>query len=147
LSIASPYEGNVKIYSWDFINSELVLEYSFPLTRNGVTITTKDDQNHPSAGQLSNEVSAAVQLEGDLNAGIVVADVPITVVTQTASGLNPELRSQNGTTTTAIESNDDETLSLGITPSDLKVEITEGTDGLLYRRVVGAGGVVSFVLA
>lgn len=79
-------------------------------------------------------------LVGQLNAGIVIADVPITVIVQNGTpSLVPTIRSQNGTTTTAIITQDDETLSLGWTPSTIKAEITEGTDGILYKRVINAG--------
>ena len=65
---------------------------------------------------------------------------------QSGNAVSATLRSQNGTTTTAIINDDDETLSLGWTPDALKAEITEGTDGLLYRRAI-TGGVDSWVLA
>lgn len=48
--------------------------------------------------------------------------------------------------TTAIVTQDDETLTLGWTPAHLKAEITEGTDGLLYKRVISSG-TESWVLA
>ena len=139
VAIASPYEGTAKIYSWN--GTGLTLDYTVPLTRNGVTISSKEDQNHPAAGMVANEtVNGAVTLVGQLDAGIVIADVPITVVVQNGTpSLTPTIRSQNGTTTTAIITQDDETLSLGWTPATLKAEITEGTDGILYKRVVNAG--------
>jgi hypothetical protein len=118
------------------------------LNRNIGGTATRNDQNFPSAGLVANEtVTGTVLLVGQLNPGIVIADVPVTVVVQNGdSNLSPTLRSQNGTTTTSIINDDDETLSLGITPATLKAEITEGTDGLLYKRVVN-GGIVTFVLA
>jgi|14BtaG_2_1085337.scaffolds.fasta_scaffold13738_2 hypothetical protein len=139
VAIASPYEGTAKIYSWN--GTGLTLEYTVPLTRNGVTISSKEDQNHPAAGMVANEtVNGAVALVGQLDAGIVIADVPITVVVQNGDPtLTPTIRSQNGTTTTSIVNDDDETLSLGWTPATLKAEITEGTDNILYKRVVNAG--------
>lgn len=146
VAIASPFAGTARVYSWDSANGQLVLEYTVPLTRNGVTIVSKEDQNHPAAGLVANETSG-VQLVGDLDAGIIVADVPITAVVQNGSTtLAPTLRSQNGTTTTSIISGSDETLSLGITPATLKAEITEGTDGILYRREI-TGGTETWVVA
>ena len=122
--------------------------YTVPLNRNIGGTATRNDQNFPSAGLVANEtVTGTVLLVGQLNPGIVIADVPVTVVVQNGdSNLSPTLRSQNGTTTTSIINDDDETLSLGITPATLKAEITEGADGLLYKRVVN-GGIVTFVLA
>jgi len=138
VAISSPYKGTAKIYSWDAVNSQLNLAYTVPLNRNNVTVLTKDDQNHPSAGLVANEtVDGTVELVGQLDAGLIISDVPVTVVVQNGTEtLTPTLRSQNGTTTTSIVSQDDETLSLGWTPATIKAEITEGTDGLLYKRVV-----------
>ena len=111
-----------------------------PLTRNGVTVSSQDDQS-PAAGQVANEtVNGAVSLVGQLGPGVIIADVPITVIVQSGQELGAEtLRSQNGTTTTNPIHDDDETLVLGWTPDTLKAEITEGQDGLLYRRSITGG--------
>lgn len=139
VAIASPFEGTAKIYVWNDSTKQLDLAYTVPLTRNGVTVLSKEDQKHPAAGLVANEASA-VTLSGQLNPGVIVADVPITVVVQNGSPtLTPTIRSQNGTTTTGIVNQDDETLSLGITPPELKAEIVEGSDGILYKRTVSAG--------
>jgi len=142
VAIASPFQGSARVYSYDTATDQLVLEYVVPITRSGVTITSKDDQDHPAAGLISNDGQASNVLSGTLNPGIIIADVPITVVVQNGTPtLTPSIRSQNGTTTTGIVTQDDETLSLGWTPETLRAEITEGTDGILYKRVIGAGGV------
>lgn len=148
VAISSPYEGTAKIYEWNDITKTIDLAYTVPLTRNGVTIASKEDQKHPAAGGVANETSM-VALVGQLNAGVIIADVPITVVVQNGLptvGPATTIRSQGGTTTTAIVDDDDETLSLGITPPTLKAEITEGTDGILYKRVI-SGGVETWVVA
>lgn len=149
VAIASPFVGTAKIYSWDATTSSLVLEYTVPLARNGVTVAAKEDQYHPAAGMVANEtVTGAVTLVGALGPGVVIADVPITVVVQNASAsLVPSIRSQNGTTTTSIVNDDDETLMLGITPEEIACEIREGADGLLYKRVIGTGGTDTWVEA
>jgi len=141
VAISSIYEGTAKIYSWNDTTKTIDLKYTVPLSRNGVTVTSKEDQKHPSAGLVANEVvSGAVDLVGQLDAGVVIADVPITVVVQNGdSSLVPTIRSQNGTTTTSIVNDDDETLSLGWTPDTLKAEVVEGTDGILYKREITAG--------
>lgn len=145
VAIASPYEGTAKVWEWNDATGQLDLAYTVPLTRTNVTVNSQEDQLHPAAGLVANE-SSAVALVGNLGAGLVTANVPITVVVQTENGFNPVMRSQNGTTTTAILNNDDETLSLGVTPSTLKAEITEGEDGLLYRRSI-SGPVETWVVA
>lgn len=149
ISIASPYVGTAKVYQWNTTTNSLDLAYTVPLNRSGVTVTSKEDQKHPSAGMVANEtVEGAVNLNGQLNPGVIIADVPITVVVQNAlPTLVPTIRSQNGTTTTSIINDDDETLSLGWTPETLKAEIREGADGILYKRVIGASGTDSWVIA
>lgn len=146
VSIASPYEGTAFVYSWNTGTDSLDLEYTVSLDRIGTT-ATRDDQNHPAAGMVANEpVSGAVTLSGQLNPGVVIADVPIVVIAQNADpGLTPTIRSQGGATTTGIVSDDDETLMLGVTPPTLRAEITEAADGLLYRRNLAGGGTESWV--
>jgi len=149
VAISSPYVGTAKIYSWNTVTSSLDLAYTVPLNRGAsVTVSDQNDQNIPAAGLVANEVvEGTVELVGQLDAGVVIADVPITVVVQNAdSGLTPTIRSQNGTTTTSIVNDDDETLSLGITPDNLKAEIVLGSDDLLYRREV-TGGTATWVVA
>lgn len=148
VAIASLYVGEAKVYEWNDATSSLDLAYTVPLNRNGVTVTTKEDQKHPSAGLVANETSnGSILLVGQLNAGVIIADVPITVVVQNGTPtLTPTLRSQNGTTTSAIVTQDDETLSLGWTPANLKAEITEGADGILYKRSI-TGGLESWTVA
>lgn len=141
VAIASPYEGTAKVYSWNTTTNSLDLAYTVPLTRSGVTVLSKEDQKHPAAGLISNDGVASNTLVGQLNPGVIIADVPITVVAQNGTpGLVPTIRSQNGTTTTGIVTQDDETLMLGWTPALLKAEITEGTDGILYKRAIGTAG-------
>lgn len=150
IAIASPYVGTARIYEWDDTAGVAVLQYTIALTRNGVTINNRDDQNHPTAGLIANEDSATATLVGDLGPGYIEADVPITVVVQNGSaaqGPNNTLRSQNGTTTSGMQDDDDETLMLGWTPSDICAEIKVGTDGLLYRREIGAGGTETWAVA
>lgn len=148
VAIASPFEGTAKVYEYNTSTGELDLAYTVPLTRNGVTVTAQEDQYHPSAGMVANEtVDGAVTLVGQLNAGVVIADVPITVVVQNGTpSLVPSIRSQNGTTTTSIVNDDDETLSLGITPALIAAEIREDADGILRKRVISNTGTESWVV-
>ena len=140
VAIASPYEGTAKVYEWNDTTKSLDLAYTMPLTRANVTVSSKEDQKHPAAGLISNDAQASNTLVGQLNPGVIIADVPITVVVQNGTpSLVPSIRSQNGTTTTGIVNQDDETLSLGWTPAEIKAEITEGTDNILYIREITAG--------
>ena len=148
ISITSPYTGTAKVYEWNDATGKAELAYTVPITRTNVTIASKEDQYHPGAGQLSNDGQATATLQGDLGAGVVVADVPIMVVSQNGTpSQTPTIRSQNGATTTSIINDDDETLMVGWTPEELKCEIREGQDGLLYKRVIGTGGADTWTLA
>lgn len=146
VAISSPYEGVAKVYSWNFTAGQLELSYTVPLTRNGVTITSKEDQKHPASGVISNNVEATVLLDGRLNPGIIISDVPITVVVQSGSTGTGTLPNQDNVDTLTISNNDDETIMLGWTPDTIKAEITEGEDGILYKRTI-TGGVESWVVA
>lgn len=146
VAIGSPFAGQAKIYEWDNNNKNLILKYTVNLSRTNVTINSREDQNHPAANGVANEATM-VQLVGQLNPGVIIANVPITVVVQNQnSNLTPTIRSQGGNTTSGIRNGADETLSLGWTPPELKAEITEGSDGLLYRRTIN-GGSESWTLA
>lgn len=156
VAIASPYKGTAKVYQWNSTTGVAELAYTVPLDRGangeGIAPTVPTDQNIPTAGMVANESTldadpSVVQLVGALGPGYVIADVPITVVAQNATPTYvPELRSQNGTTTTSIINDDDETLMLGWTPSSLKAEITTDVDGYLRKRVIDNTGVETWVL-
>jgi hypothetical protein len=157
VAIASPYEGTAKYYEWDSTSGVAVLKYTIPLTRGsngaGIVLTTPADQLFPCAGMIANEATLAadpsvIQLEGDLGPGYVIADVPITVVSQNGTqSLTPQIRSQNGTVTTGIVSEGDETLMLGWTPSVIKAELTTDVGGFVRRREVAADGSIAYLLA
>lgn len=148
VTIASPYVGTAKVYEWNDTTSQLDLAYTVPLNRQGVTVTTQDDQNHPTAGQVSNEPdTGVVTLVGDLDAGVVVADVPIMVISQSNLTNAVTLRSQNGTTTSSVDQQDDETLLFGITPQSIAAEIREDADGVLRKRTIDNTGAETWEVA
>ena len=156
VAIASPFEGTAKVYAWNSTTSVAELAYTVPLARGtagqGIAPATPEDQYIPCAGMVANEPTldadpSVVQLVGNLGPGYIVADVPITVVAQNAlPTLVPSIRSQNGTTTTSIVSDDDETLMLGWTPSQKKAEITEDADGYTRKRVLDNTGAIAWPL-
>lgn len=156
VAIASPYEGTAKVYEWNSVTGVADLAYTIPLTKGvngaGITLTTPEDQFYPASGILANEAglvadASYVELVGDLGAGYIVADVPITVVIQNALPTHtPDVRTQNGGTTTSLVSDDDETLTLGFTPASLKAEITTDLDGYLRKREITGSGVVTYPL-
>ena len=156
VAIASPYTGTAKVYEWNSVTGVADLAYTVPLTKGangaGITLTTTDDQYYPASGIIANENglvadASYVELVGDLGAGYIVADVPITVVVQNNDPAHtPTVRSQNGTTTAGLISDDDETLTLGWTPPDLRAELTRDASGYLRARQIDASGVVTYPL-
>ena len=154
VAIASMHKGTAQVYEWDSASNTAVLAYTVTLDRGntgqGITPTTPEDQYIPCAGLVANESltdSCLVQLNGDLGAGYVIADVPITVVTQNGDqAYTPTLRSQNGTTTTSIVNDDDETLFLGWTPPELRAVIKEDADGYTRRLDIDNAGVETYPL-
>jgi hypothetical protein len=156
VAIGSPYKGTAKVYQWNTATGVADLAYTVPLGRGtagqGIAPATPEDQYIPCAGLVANEPGfpndpSVVQLVGTLNPGYIVADVPITVVAQNGDpGTIPPIRSQNGTTTSGIVSDDDETLMLGWTPAQKKAEITEDADGFTRKRVLDNTGAVTWPL-
>lgn len=151
LAIASPYEGTAKVYSWDSSSNQANLAYTVPLTRGSAVpnVTLPEHQNYPASGLISNDtsVNGVVELVGRLDAGYIIADVPIYVVAQNGSQtLTPIVRSANGGNTIYIKSDDDETLLLGHTPALDKLEIIKDSAGLLRKRELNASGVVTYPL-
>lgn len=158
VAIASPYEGTAKYFAWNDTLGVAELAYTVELQRgpNGsgtVSVTTPNDQYFPCAGIIANEPTligdpSVVELVGTLAAGYITADVPITVVSQNGTPtLTPTIRSQNGTTTTGIIMEADETLQLGWTPATLRAEVLTDADGFLRIRKVDNTGAVTYRIA
>ena len=148
VTISSPYVGTARVWEWNDATQQVDLAYIVPLNRQGVTVTTPEDQFHPTAGQVSNEPDAGVvTLVGGLKPGLVTADVPIMVIVQSNSISNATVRSQNGTTTVGARHDDDETLMFGITPDRIAFEGREDANGILRKRVLDAVGGESWEVA
>lgn len=141
VTIFSPFEGTAEYWTYNTTTEQAELLYTVPLNRQGVTVASGEDQFHPAAGQISNEPDAGViPLVGILPPGVVVADVPIAVISQSNTILNTQVRSQGGTMTTTIVNDDDETLMFGINPTNIRMEARENVNGILYRRQIDANG-------
>lgn len=151
VAVTSIYEGTAKVYEWDPVLEEVVLAYTLPLTRNIGGTTTRDDQNHPAAALLSpNAAESTVQMTADFYGGYVEADVPIHVV------FNSEQNEDQATTVTrkgtsgasviAINSDDDEQATSGITPQTIRNETREDANGVLRKRVIDGVGTDTWVV-
>lgn len=141
VAIASTDEGTARIYQWNDATGNLDLQYTLTLDRTNVSVTSRNDQNHPTAALLANN-ALATPINGDLGPGVIIADVPVMVVAQNGNqALTPTIRSQNGTTTTSIETSGDESLMLGLTTEEIRAEIRAiAPDGLRRRRVLANNG-------
>ena len=156
VAIASPYKGTAKIYEWDTASNVAVLAYTVPLDRGttgqGITPSTPEDQYIPVAGLVSNDApgitdTCIIQLVGQLDPGYVVADVPITVISQSAiNSTTFTIRSQNGTTTQSIVTQADETLMMGWTPQTKRIVVKEDADGYTRRLDIDNSGTVTYPL-
>ena len=155
VAIASPYKGTAKVYRWDTTSNVAVLAYTVPLDRGttgqGITPSTPEDQYIPNAGLVAREPTltdtCVIQLNGDLDPGFVVADVPITVISQTnINTASYTIRSQNGTTTQSINSQGDETLMMGWTPQTKRAVVKEDADGYTRRLDIDNSGTVTYPL-
>ena len=142
IALASPYECEARIYEWDDSVSKIVLKYQIQLTRRNVTVTEPGHQLHPASALLANDLGVGAEpLVGPLKPGIIVATAPITAIVQNGgASLTPAIRSQNGTVTTSIVNEADETLMLGWTPKYLRADIVGDDNGLLRRRKIEADG-------
>ena len=155
VAIASPYKGTAKVYRWDTTSNVAVLAYTVPLDRGttgqGITPSTPEDQYIPNAGLVAREPTltdtCVIQLNGDLDPGFVVADVPITVISQTnINTTSYTIRSQNGTTTQSIATQGDETLMMGWTPQTKRAVVKEDADGYTRRLDIDNSGTVTYPL-
>lgn len=151
IAIASPYEGTAEIYEWDPVLEVATLAYTVPLTRNIGGTSTRDDQNHPAAALVSaNATEATVELTGDFYGGYVQADVPMHVVFNAEQNQNQGTgvtrRGTSGAAVIAINADDDEQASTGITPNEFRNETREDANGILRKRVIDGAGAETWVI-
>lgn len=171
IAIASIYTGTARVYEWNpATGAAEIVTFNGPdglpttdvklIRRNGSAsefiASTPAHQLHPASALISAQGaggtdSGAYDLLGDFNGGYVEVDVPSMVVFNAEQnengGTEHRYRGTSGDAVIGIHSDDDEQLSYGITPNDIRAQIQRGSDGLLYRREILAGGAVSWVVA
>ena len=129
VSFSSPFEGTVSIFQPDGS-----LAGTRQLLRRGTLnspATTPEEQRHPADAAFRGNDPDFVDLQ---RGAYLVSDVPISVVANFNEG--------NGS-----RADDDETSAVGISPPELAPLIRRAADGLLYRAVLGSGGVETHVPA
>jgi hypothetical protein len=148
--LASCYECEAKYYEYDETSGRAIETYHLQLTREPtINLDVPEKQFHPAAAALSNDVgvSGVFELTGPLKPGVIVASAPVMMIAQNADvDLQPDIRSQNGTTTTSIITEFDETLMLGWTPESLRAEIRQDAAGYSRLRSIDGAGTETWVL-
>lgn len=160
IAVASPYAGSFRLYEWNpatgqaelvtVADSNNAFIQDIPLKRRtgSTPAANPEQQNTPASAMVSriregdNCIWTGTQATGGFRGGYLEANVPVTVVINSeqneSNSNNPDslFRGTGGAQVPGIPINDDETLSLGITPDDIKFEIRRGEDGRFFRRVI-----------
>lgn len=125
ISLASPYEGNARVY-----DESKVLLGTFALTRGTSPPTSPDDQKFPSAGQFIPGVS----LGASVSSGYIEADVLCVCICNF-----------DGSSNFAADAGDEISIP-GTSPDEIKAQIRKDPDGYLRRRSIDNSGVETWVL-
>jgi len=161
IAIGSLHEGVANLYEWDAATRTLNLvtvndpsgnpTTDIILNRHNVVVDSPGKQKFPCAASItaqggpSGNDANGHDLLGDFKGGFLVCNVPCMVVFNSEQNENgSQNRFYRGTSSTdptdisvlGIHSDDDEQLSFGIIPDDIRAEITRGDDGYLYKRKI-----------
>lgn len=165
IAIASVYTGTARVYEWNqttgvaeivsFTSPTGTVTTEVELIRRDNSTTefvaaTPAHQLHPASALISNgggvggNDNGAYDMLADFNGGYVEIDVPSTVVFNSEQNENGStdhtFRGTSGLTVVGIHSDDDEQLTYGITPEEIRAEVRKDmATGLLYRRKFVAG--------
>ncbi len=159
IACASTLDGVAKIFQWNAATGQAEQisfndESGSPATelllrrRTDDTELTAaanaDAQLHPASFSLQGATDPnAYQMTSDFTGGYIESDVPMTCVFNSEQNENGAtdhtFRGTSGAAVVGIHSDDDEQLTYGITPEEIRAEVTRGTDGKLYKRVVTSG--------
>lgn len=170
IAIASQFEGTCRLYEFDRTTRTLVLRQVVdPVTgalvddivlerRTGTTYTSELDQRAPASANVeANAGDANSGIYGfgagapDFLGGILISNVPVTVVVNNtqnngASSAYPYPGS-SGNDVLGIRSKSDETLMVGTTPEEIRLNVRLAQDALYYRQTLQAGGTEVWVRA
>lgn len=169
IAIASPYEGVAQIYEFNQTTGELEQRlFVDPATgldtsdillerRTGTTYTTQLDQRAPASatidaagGNATSGVYGFRPGDPDFTGGVLIANVPVAVVlnnTQNTGTQTNTYRGSSGNQVLGVRSKADETLMVGITPEEIRLNVRLAQDSLYYRQTLQAGGTEAWVRA
>lgn len=156
IALCSQYQGTARLYQWNqstgqadlvtvtdpFGNNttEINLERRNSANNTYFTPSTRDEQNFPAAALISaNSNDYSYVFNNGFLGGYIEVDVPVVCVVNNEQSEILTYRGTTGSAVAGISSDDDETLTFGITPEDIRTEFTRGKDGLIYKRVIDAG--------
>lgn len=138
LAFCSPYEGTVRIYSWNKTTGIADLWLTMDLTRASGTVNTINDQAFPAAALTSPDAAeSTVEMPDIFMGGYAEADVPFHCVINSRTNQSQRYRGTSGNNVKGIQTGGNETITMGVTPSSIKAEIrVDATSGLLVKRVI-----------
>lgn len=163
IAIASPFEGTCRLYEFDRATRSLVLRQVVDPTtgqlvddivlerRTGVTYTTELDQRAPASATIQSTAGVAGSgfygfevgspaFEG----GILMSNVPVTVVVNNTQNVpntaEVQYPSSEGNLVLGVRAKSDETLMIGTTPEEIRLNVRLAQDTLYYRQTLQAGG-------
>jgi hypothetical protein len=163
IAIASSFEGTCRLYEFDRTTRTLVLRQLLDPTtgqlvdditlerRTGVTYTSELDQRGPASATVQASVGVAGSgLYGfevgsaDFEGGILISNVPVTVIVNNTQNVPGTAQTQylgsSGQLVLGVRAKGDETLMVGTTPEEIRLNVRLAQDALYYRQTLQAGG-------
>jgi len=170
IAIASPFEGTCRLYEYNRTTGELELRTVVDPTtgqevndivlerRTGVTYTTELDQRAPASATIQANAGAAGSgfygfggTATEFTGGILIANVPVCVVINTTQNVpgtaEAQYRGSSGNLVLGVRSKSDESLMVGTTPEEIRLNVRLAQDNLYYRQTLQAGGTEVWVRA
>lgn len=170
IAIASSFEGTCRLYEFDRLTRSLVIRQVVDPTtgqlvddivlerRTGVTYTTELDQRAAASATIQSAVGVAGSgLYGfevgspAFEGGVLVSNVPITVVVNNTQNVPGQIAVQylgsSGNLVLGVRAKSDETLMVGTTPEEIRLNVRLAQDSLYYRQTLQAGGTEVWIRA
>lgn len=163
IAIASPFEGTCRLYEFNQTTRQLELRQVIDPTtgqfvddiilerRTGVTYNSELDQRAPASATI--QATQGVAGSGfygfgagtpTFEGGILISNVPVTVVvnnTQNVPGTaSVQYPGSSGNLVFGVRAKSDETLMVGTTPEEIRLNVRMAQDTLFYRQTLQAGG-------
>lgn len=131
IAVQSLYKGSYKLFD---ANKNLILSGTFDRDPSLATPVCEFEQRFPCGITIGDGVGAGIDVDigQDWLGGYIETDVPINIILNTDE--NDQVISGG------IETNADEIVCFGVTPENIRTEITTATDGRLRKRSIDNTG-------